>query len=81
VGRRAALWGRSPHAYAISWRLFGILAAGSLLWLWCGIRLESLPLLATNVATVSLQLAIFWLKLRYGRVPRGAIESIPEERR
>jgi len=31
------------------------------------------------VRTLSLQLAIFWLKWRHGRVPRGAIESIPEE--
>jgi MtN3 and saliva related transmembrane protein len=72
---------RTRSAYDISWWLFGILAAGSVLWLWYGIRLESLPLVATNVVTLSLQLAIFWLKWRYGRVPRGAIEDIPEESR
>jgi MtN3 and saliva related transmembrane protein len=72
---------RTRSAYDISWWLFGILAAGSVLWLWYGIRLESLPLIATNVVTLSLQLAIFWLKWRYGRVPRGALESNPEESR
>ena len=42
---------------------------------------DSLGLMAPNVVTSSLQLAIFWLKWRYGRVPRGAFESNPEERR
>jgi MtN3 and saliva related transmembrane protein len=79
-GGGAQRFGGVHHAYDISWWLFGILAAGSVLWLWYGIRLESLPLIATNVVTLSLQLAIFWLKWRYGRVPRGAIAGIPEER-
>jgi MtN3 and saliva related transmembrane protein len=60
---------RTRSAYDISWWLFGILSAGSVLWLWYGIRLGSLPLVATNVATLSLQLAIFVLKWRYGRRP------------
>jgi MtN3 and saliva related transmembrane protein len=61
---------RTRSAYDISWWLFGILALGSMLWLWYGIKLASLPLIATNVVTLSLQLAIFWLKWRYGRAPR-----------
>ncbi len=61
---------RTRSAYDISWWLFGILAAGSALWLWYGIELRALPLIVTNVATLSLQLAIFWLKWRYGRAPR-----------
>jgi MtN3 and saliva related transmembrane protein len=65
---------RTRSAYDISWWLFGILAAGSVLWLWYGIRLDSLPLIATNVVTLSLQLLIFWLKWRYGRKPRVALE-------
>ena len=72
---------KTRSAYDISWWLFGILAAGSVLWLWYGISLGSLPLIATNVVTLSLQLAIFWLKWRYGRVPRGVIESTSEVRR
>jgi MtN3 and saliva related transmembrane protein len=63
---------RTRSAYDISWWLFGILAAGSALWLWYGIRLASLPLIATNVVCLSLQLAIFFLKWRYGRRPRPA---------
>ncbi len=61
---------KTRSAYDISWWLFGILAVGSMLWLWYGITLESLPLIATNVITLSLQLTIFWLKWRYGRRPR-----------
>jgi len=60
---------RTRSAYDISWWLFGILALGSVLWLWYGIRLASLPLIATNVVTLTLQVAIFWLKWRYGRTP------------
>ncbi|MFO1316327.1 MAG: SemiSWEET transporter [Burkholderiales bacterium] len=63
---------RTRSAYDISWWLFGILAVGSALWLWYGIALSSLPLIATNVVTLTLQLAIFWLKWRYGRAPRPA---------
>jgi MtN3 and saliva related transmembrane protein len=69
---------RTRSAYDISWGLFGILAVGSALWLWYGIRQDSLPLVATNVVTLSLQLTIFWLKWRYGRVPRPA-PATPEE--
>ncbi len=58
---------RTRSAYDISWGMFTILAIGSALWLWYGIRLQSLPLMATNVVTLSLQLTIFALKWRYGR--------------
>jgi uncharacterized protein with PQ loop repeat len=62
-------------AYDISWGLFGILAIGSALWLCYGIALNSVPLIATNIATLSLQLAIFALKFRYGRGERRDNES------
>ncbi len=58
---------RTRSAYDISWLLFGILGLGSMLWLWYGIRIGSLPLMATNVLTLSLQVTIFALKWRYGR--------------
>jgi MtN3 and saliva related transmembrane protein len=58
---------RTRSAYDISWLLFGILGIGSMLWLWYGIRIESLPLMVTNVLTLSLQITIFALKWRYGR--------------
>ncbi len=70
---------RTRSAYDISWWLFGILAAGSALWLWYGITLDSLPLIATNVVTLTLQLTIFWLKWRFGRVPRRARANKMEE--
>lgn len=70
---------RTRSAYDISWWLFGILAAGSVLWLWYGITLDSLPLIATNVTTLTLQIAIFWLKWRYGRVPRRALSNNVKE--
>jgi len=66
---------RTRSAYDISWGLFGILAIGSALWLWYGITLRSLPLIATNVATLSLQLMIFALKFRYGRGARRVLDN------
>ena len=63
---------RTRSAYDISWGMFSILAVGSALWLWYGIRLESLPLIATNVITLTLQFTIFMLKWRYGRCPAPA---------
>ena len=66
---------RTRSAYDISWLLFGILAIGSMLWLCYGIALDSVPLIATNVATLSLQLVIFALKFRYGRGSRRALDN------
>lgn len=63
---------RTRSAYDISWGMFAILAVGSMLWLWYGIRLDSLPLVATNVVTLTLQITIFFLKWRYGRGPAPA---------
>jgi MtN3 and saliva related transmembrane protein len=73
---------RTRSAYDISWGMFSILALGSALWLWYGIRLDSLPLIATNVITLTLQLAIFALKWRYGRGERirGAPSHAQEAR-
>ncbi|MEP7327823.1 MAG: SemiSWEET transporter [Betaproteobacteria bacterium] len=58
---------RTRSAYDISWGLFGILGIGSMLWLWYGIRINSLPLMVTNVLTLLMQVIIFALKWRYGR--------------
>jgi len=69
---------RTRSAHDISWLLFGILAVGSALWLWYGVKVNSLPLVATNVITLTLQLLIFGLKWRYGRgerIPRNATEE------
>ncbi len=61
---------RTRSAHDISWLLFGILAVGSAMWLWYGVRVNSLPLVVTNVITLTLQLSIFGLKWRYGRGKR-----------
>ena len=73
---------RTRSAYDISWLLFGILGVGSMLWLWYGIRLRSLPLIVTNVLTLSLQITIFALKWRYGRgAARHGVELSMKETR
>ena len=71
---------RTRSAHDISWLLFGILAVGSAMWLWYGVRVDSLPLMVTNVVTLTLQLLIFGLKWRYGRGPRHAPHNAMEER-
>lgn len=73
---------RTRSAYDISWGMFTILAFGSALWLWYGIRLDSLPLIATNVITLTLQITIFLLKWRYGRgpAPERAHPHLQEQR-
>jgi MtN3 and saliva related transmembrane protein len=70
---------RTRSAYDVSWLMFTILSIGSVLWLWYGIRLDSLPLVATNVVTLTLQLSIFFLKWRYGRGVRLAAAGSPQE--
>jgi MtN3 and saliva related transmembrane protein len=56
---------RTRSAGDISWGMFAILSVGVALWLWYGIRLSSLPLIAANGVTLALVLAILVLKLRY----------------
>jgi MtN3 and saliva related transmembrane protein len=65
---------RLRHADDLSWWMFAILSAGTLMWLWYGIRLGSLPVVLANIATLALLLAILVLKWRYRRGP------IPERR-
>lgn len=67
---------RTRSAYDISWGMFSILAIGSALWLWYGIQLRSLPLIVTNVITLTLQITIFCLKWRYGRGTRALRASL-----
>ncbi len=66
---------RLRHAEDLSWWMFAIFSAGTLLWLWYGIRLGSRPVILANVATLALLSAIVVLKWRYRRGPspdRGA---------
>jgi MtN3 and saliva related transmembrane protein len=56
---------RTQSAHDISWGMFAILSVGVALWLWYGIRLASVPLIAANGVTLALVLAILILKVRY----------------
>jgi MtN3 and saliva related transmembrane protein len=58
---------RLRHADDLSWWMFGIFAAGVVLWLWYGLREGALPIIATNVVTLALALTILVLKWRFGR--------------
>ena len=49
---------RTRSARDISWGMFFILSAGVALWLWYGIRVGSLPLIAANAVTLALVLTI-----------------------
>jgi len=57
---------RTRSAHDLSWGMFCILSTGVALWLWYGIRVGSLPLIAANAATLALVLTILVLKLRFG---------------
>ena len=73
---------RTRSAGDISWGMFAMLSLGVALWLWYGIRLASLPLIAANGVTLALVLAILVLKLRYrSRVPahRPSVEQGTKE--
>lgn len=56
---------RTKHTTDLSLRMFAILLAAGILWLTYGILSEDWPVVATNVGTVSLNLAILVAKLRY----------------
>jgi MtN3 and saliva related transmembrane protein len=58
---------KTRSAHDISWGMFSLFSLGIALWLWYGIRLAALPLIASNVVTLVLALAILFLKWRYGR--------------
>jgi|KBSMisStandDraft_5_1062788.scaffolds.fasta_scaffold03146_10 MtN3 and saliva related transmembrane protein len=61
---------RSKSGKDVSARMFWMLSAGVVLWLFYGIQLQSLPLILTNGVTLVLSLAIIALKIRYSR-PRA----------
>ncbi len=73
---------RTRSAHDISWWMFGIFSVGVALWLWYGIMLGALPVILSNVVTLTLATAILWLKWRYGRdlpPPRYGAEQEPEQ--
>ena len=71
---------RTRSAHDISWWMFGILIAGTLLWLWYGIRLVAWPLIIANTVTLGLTLSILFFKRRYHPAGKGARRSSPSAR-
>jgi MtN3 and saliva related transmembrane protein len=57
---------RTRSAHDVSWGMITMFCVGVALWLWYGIRLASLPLIAANGVTLALVLTMFVLKLRFG---------------
>ena len=58
---------KTRSAHDISWWMFGLFSIGVALWLWYGLMLNALPVIVANVITLSLAVAILFLKWRYGR--------------
>jgi MtN3 and saliva related transmembrane protein len=56
---------RTRSARDVSWGMIAMFCVGVSLWLWYGIRLASLPLIAANGVTLVLVLTMLVLKLRY----------------
>jgi MtN3 and saliva related transmembrane protein len=57
---------RTRSAADVSWGMIAMFCVGVALWLWYGIRLDSLPLIVANGVTLVLVLTMFILKLRFG---------------
>ena len=73
---------KTRSAHDISWGMFSLFSLGIALWLWYGIRLAALPLIASNAITLVLALAILCLKWRYGRdtrTPGGTVRETKEQ--
>jgi MtN3 and saliva related transmembrane protein len=70
---------KTRSARDISWGMFGIFSVGIVLWLWYGVRLASLPLIAANVVTLLLALVILLLKWRFGQT-EGSHEARDDPR-
>jgi len=62
---------KTRSAHDISWWMFGIMSVGASLWLWYGLRLPALPVVAANVVTLALLALILFLKWQYGRDAAG----------
>jgi MtN3 and saliva related transmembrane protein len=61
---------RTRDVSGISLGMYTLFTTGVALWVAYGALMASGPLLAANVVTLSLALAILVMKLRYGRAPR-----------
>jgi MtN3 and saliva related transmembrane protein len=57
---------RSRSTHDISLGMFTLMATGNSLWLFYGVLISDLPLVAANLITLGLSGTILALKLRYG---------------
>lgn len=58
---------RTRSAHDISWWMFSVFSVGVALWLCYGIILHALPVILSNLITLTLAMVILFLKWRYGR--------------
>jgi MtN3 and saliva related transmembrane protein len=56
---------RTRSTKDISLEMFAIFCAGVILWIIYGLLIEDIPVIFTNVATLSLASQILWFKLKY----------------
>jgi MtN3 and saliva related transmembrane protein len=57
---------RTRSTRDVSLGSYSILAAGVFLWLWYGLAIGDLPLIAANAASLLLSCGVIALKLRHG---------------
>jgi MtN3 and saliva related transmembrane protein len=58
---------QSKSAKDVSYLMFSIFSTGILFWLIYGILIDSAPIIASNVVTLTLSVIILALKIRYHR--------------
>ncbi len=56
---------RSRSASDLSLSMFGIFSLGVTLWLFYGLRVNSVPIIAANALTLALCLVILYFKLKF----------------
>ena len=61
-----SIW-RRKSAGDVSLAMFIVMGVGVVLWITYGIAIKSLPVIATNSASLGLVIAILTIKLRYDR--------------
>ncbi|MVN92964.1 SemiSWEET family sugar transporter [Mucilaginibacter aquatilis] len=56
---------KTKKAAEVSPFMFIVLLAGNVLWTWYGLQKNDLPIIATNVLAVILDLVMLYLRFRY----------------
>jgi MtN3 and saliva related transmembrane protein len=58
---------QTKSARDVSYLTFGTFSVGVILWLIYGMMIRSVPMIASNIVTLSLALIVIVLKIRYHR--------------